>query len=117
MAEAIEEEKKLAEERGDMDVDGYYNICVIVDGGWCKRSYGHGYNASSGVAVIIGTVTQKILYINVRNKSCLVCNQNLKNNKSKPHKCCKNWSGPSTAMESDMPWNHGIRIRHESFRK
>ncbi|GFX47936.1 transposable element Tcb2 transposase [Trichonephila clavipes] len=54
MVKAILDEKQLAESRGDIDSDGYYCITLIVDGGWCKRSYGHGYNASSGVSVLIG---------------------------------------------------------------
>ena len=75
----------------------------IVDGGWCKRSYGHGYNASSGVAVIIGAATQKIIYLSVRNKVCLICNA-IEDGRiiMKEHICTKNWKGPSTAMESDI---------------
>lgn len=46
MMVAIEEEKTLATE---VDDDGMSCITAIVDGGWCKRSYGHGYNAASGV--------------------------------------------------------------------
>lgn len=41
-------EKSLAIEKGKME-DGVPYITVIVDGGWSKRSYGHAYNASSGV--------------------------------------------------------------------
>ncbi|GFT59608.1 uncharacterized protein NPIL_498051 [Nephila pilipes] len=73
MLNAIFEEKKLAELRGDIDSDRYYCITLIVDGGWCKRSYGHGYNASSGVSVLIGMSTQKIVFIGIRNKVCLIC--------------------------------------------
>lgn len=32
--------------------DGTPYITVIADGGWSKRSYGHGYNAASGVVSI-----------------------------------------------------------------
>ncbi|GFS54315.1 uncharacterized protein TNCV_4808331 [Trichonephila clavipes] len=63
MVKAILDEKQLAESRGDIDSDGYYCITLIVDGGWCKRSYGHGYNASSGVSVLLGMSTQKILLV------------------------------------------------------
>lgn len=115
---AINTERSLAEERGDVDRDGFTNICAIVDGGWCKRSYGHGYNSSSGVAVIIGAVTQKILFISVRNKICLICIAIADGRiPDKKHVCSKNWSGPSTAMESDiivegmkyLEENHNIR--------
>lgn len=103
MDAAIDEEKKLAKEGCNVDRDGFYNVCAIVDGGWCKRSYGHGYNASSGVAVIIGALTKKILYIGVRNKVCLICRA-IEDGRtpSKDHMCSKNWTGPSTAMESDI---------------
>lgn len=45
---AIEEEKKLAEEKGEVE-DGVPYITVKVDGGWCRRTYGHGFGAKSGV--------------------------------------------------------------------
>lgn len=48
MKEAGESEKKMAVERGDV-INGVPFITVIVDGGWSKRSYGHGFNAASGV--------------------------------------------------------------------
>ncbi|GFY10133.1 yqaJ domain-containing protein [Trichonephila clavipes] len=102
MVKAILDEKPLAESRGDIDSDGYYCITLIVDGGWCKRSYGHGYNASSGVSVLIGMSTQKIVFIGVRNKVCLICcaiaNGRME---KKDHLCWKNWKGPSTAVEGD----------------
>ncbi|GFT39099.1 yqaJ domain-containing protein [Nephila pilipes] len=102
MLNAIFEEKKLAELRGDIDSDGYHCITLIVDGGWCKRSYGHGYNASSGVSVLIGMSTQKIVFIGIRNKVCLTCSAIANRQmERKDHVCWKNWSGPSTAMESD----------------
>ena len=37
-------------------------ISVIVDGGWSKRSHGHSYNANSGVGVIFGSATKKLLH-------------------------------------------------------
>ncbi|GFS58705.1 uncharacterized protein NPIL_186791 [Nephila pilipes] len=102
MLNAIFEGKKLAELRGDIDSDGYYCITLIVDGGWCKRSYGHGYNASSGVSVLIGMSTSKIVFIGIRNKVCLICSAIANRQmERKDHVCWKNWSGPSTAMESD----------------
>lgn len=101
--QAISEEKQLAEASGSIDSKGYICITVIVDGGWCKRSYGHGYNASSGVAVIIGAATQKVVFVGVRNKLCLLCNA-IADGKmmAKKHVCFRNWSGASTAMEPDI---------------
>ncbi|XP_044760382.1 uncharacterized protein LOC123317835 [Coccinella septempunctata] len=47
MLQASEEEKKIAIEKGNINADGTPFITVIVDGGWCKRSYG--FNAASEV--------------------------------------------------------------------
>ena len=67
MAEAGKEEKRLAEERGDFH-EGIPAITVVVDGGWSKRSHKHSYNAKSGVGVIIGRETGKLLYIGIRTQ-------------------------------------------------
>lgn len=48
MKENGQEEKKIAIEKGNM-LNGIPFITVIGDGGWAKRSYGHGMNSSSGV--------------------------------------------------------------------
>ncbi len=74
MAEAGKEEKRLAEERGDYH-EGVPAITVIVDGGWSKRSHRYSYNAKSGVGIIVGQATGKLLYIGVRNKYCTSCTQ------------------------------------------
>ena len=73
-SEAAVEEKKLAIERNSFH-EGVPAITVIVDGGWSKRSHKHSYNAKSGVAIIIGKKTGKLLYIEVRNKYCTMCTQ------------------------------------------
>jgi hypothetical protein len=98
MLEAGREEKKLAEERGDYH-QGVPAITVIVDGGWSKRSHKHSYNAKSGVAIIIGQATGKLLHIGVRNKYCTACAQGASES---THKCYKNWSGSSSEMETDI---------------
>ena len=54
MAKAGQEEKKIAEENGRFQ--------------WSKRSHKHSYNAKSGVALIIGKETRKLLFIGIRNK-------------------------------------------------
>ena len=66
MAEAGQEEKKIAEENGKFH-EGVLAVTVI-DGGWSKRSHKHRYNAKSGVAIIIGKDTGKLLFIGIRNK-------------------------------------------------
>ena len=96
LIEAGREEKRLAEENGDYH-QGVPAITVIVDGGWCKRSHKHSYNAKSGVAIIIGLRTGKLLHIGVRNKYCANCAQGIEN-----HKCYKNWSESSSQMETNI---------------
>lgn len=56
------EEKKIASLENNLFQD-VPAITVIVDGGWAKRSHKHSYNAKSGVAVIIGQKTKKLLYL------------------------------------------------------
>lgn len=43
------EELDAAIQQGHIDSDGIPYISVYLDGGWSKRSYGHNYNAASGV--------------------------------------------------------------------
>lgn len=49
MEEAAKEEATIAREKGDVDPDGVPYITVYLDRGWSNRSYGHNYNAASGV--------------------------------------------------------------------
>ena len=98
MQEAGKEEKRLAEERGDFN-EGVPAITVIVDGGWSKRSHRHSYNAKSGVGIIIGQATGKLLYIGVRNKYCTACTQGIT---KENHTSFKNWDESSCQMESDI---------------
>ncbi|KAH8036449.1 hypothetical protein HPB51_000571 [Rhipicephalus microplus] len=104
MIKAGKEEKKLAKEAGAFCEDGITPyITVIVDGGWSHRSHGHRYSANSGVAVIIGERTKKLLYLGVRNKLCSTCEHYSRTGKGKKdHVCYKNWNQSSGAMESDI---------------
>ena len=113
MAEAGQEEKRQAIERGDYH-QGVLAITVVGDGGWSKRSHKHSYNAKSGVAVIFGQKTKKLLFLAVRNKFCSVCK--IAENKGQPpreHRCYRNWAGSSGAMESDM-LAEGFRMSERS---
>ena len=76
-------------------------ITVIVDGGWSKRSHKHSYNAKSGVAIIIGKETGKILYLDVRNKYCSIC-QKAGDSTVPQHTCFHNWDESSSALETDI---------------
>ena len=98
MLEAGKEEKRLAIERGDLH-QGIPAITVIVDGGWSKHSHRHSYNAKSGVGIIIGKETGKILHIGTRNKYCTACTQGIP---KENHVCYKNWDQSSSEMETDI---------------
>ena len=74
-------------------------ITVIVDGGWSKRSHKHSYNAKSGVAIIIGKETGKLLHIGVRNKFCHACARKIP---KENHTCYRNWGASSSEMETDI---------------
>ncbi|XP_077484482.1 uncharacterized protein LOC144094390 [Amblyomma americanum] len=104
MTEAGKEEKRLAEAAGDFCEDGCTpKITVVVDGGWSHRSHGHRYCANSGVAIIIGKRTKKLLYLGVRNKLCNTCHfYARKNVEAKKHTCYKNWDQSSGAVEADV---------------
>ena len=57
----------------------------------------------SGVGIIIGIETGKLLHMGVRNKYCSVCTQANEQNKTpQKHDCHKNWDGPSSSMETDI---------------
>ena len=102
MLEAGKEERKHAESSGDY-FQGVPAITVIADGGWSKRSHKHSYNAKSGVAVIIGIHTKKLLFLGVRNKYCSTCSIAKTSGKEIPtHVCFRNWNGSSPAMETDI---------------
>ena len=100
MLEAGKEEKRLAEERGDYH-EGVPAITVIVDGGWSKRSHRHSYNAKSGVALVIGQETKKLLHIGIRNKYCTAWTQGIA---QENHVCFKNWRESSSQMEPISFW-------------
>jgi len=98
------EERRLVIEHGEFH-QGVPSVPVTVDGGWSKRSHKHSYNAKSGMAVIIGKTTKKILFMGVGNKYCSVCS--IAERRQQPptkNMCYKNWSSSSSwkAMEADI---------------
>ena len=103
MAEAGEREKNLAISSNQFH-QGVPSISVdVVDGGWSKRSHKQSYNAKSGVGVVFGLATKKLLFLGVRNKYCSVCAiAEHKEVESPKHLCYRNWSGSSCAMKSDI---------------
>ena len=103
-------ERELAIHQGSFH-HGVLAITVIVDAGWSKRTHKHTYNALSGVGVIFGQQTGKLLYVGVRNKFCAACAT------GKEHTCFKNWKEASSSMETDIilagfkaaETQHGVR--------
>ncbi|KAL4083216.1 hypothetical protein QTP88_028546 [Uroleucon formosanum] len=97
------EEAKLAIQNGEVDNQGRALVTVVADGALSKRSYKTNYNASSGVASIIGYRMKKCLFMSVRNKYCVTC-ERASNTKQivREHKCYKNWTSTSTSTESDI---------------
>ena len=99
---AGEEERTLAisQNRYHQDVP---TVTVILDGGWSKQTHKHTYSVKSGVGVIIGKETGKILFLVVWNKFCSICScaDNLNQHPAK-HTCFKNWNSSSSAMETDI---------------
>ncbi|ODM91394.1 Chromosome-anchoring protein RacA [Orchesella cincta] len=102
---AGEEERRLAIEADEFVMfkgERVPAIKVVCDGSWSKRSYGHSYNSKYGNAAILGVRTGKVLFVGERMTTCKMCQSNERYNRTIPHACHKNWSGPSTAMEADL---------------
>ena len=111
MREAAEEEKRIAIERGSYH-EGVPAITVILDAGWSKRSHKHSYNAKSGVGIIVGMETKKLLYVGVRNRYCSVCAKADTRGEEPPwDECHKNWDGSSSSMEADILLQGSRRLK------
>lgn len=100
---ALLKEIELAKASGQVDSKGNALIRIITDGSWGKRSYGRYFSLLSGCAAIIGLRTNKVIFFDTRNKYCHTCKvAETKDIPVKEHKCNKNYSGPSSGMESDI---------------
>ena len=79
-------------------------ITVLADGSWMKRSYKTGsFNSPPGMVFIVGQKTRKILWIEIKDMYCSVCDRpKVRNGTPKSHTCFKNWSREqsSSSMES-----------------
>jgi len=95
------EEKRLAEELGRVDPDGVVWTEVQGDAAWSKRSYNQRGNSLSGSAVIIGLLTGKPLFADVRNNYCYICKAK-RAGESPAHQCFMNFDGSASAMEADI---------------
>lgn len=93
MAKAAAIERDLAIQSGSLSSDGTPLITVILDGCFCKRSYGSNYSSLSGGACVIGLKTGLILDAEILNRYCHMCRINSKNVE---HDCSFNYSGPAS---------------------
>lgn len=73
MKKAGEEELQMAFKRGDVKF-GRGMTKMIADGSWLQRSYRTGkFDSNALVGIIVGYYTQKVLYMDVKNRFCLRC--------------------------------------------
>ena len=98
---AGKKERSLVIAQGNFH-NGVPAFTVVVDSSWSKQSHKHYYIAKSGVGVISGPATKKILITGVRNKYCSVCAISDRNSSPCPSHQCKNWNRSSCAMESEI---------------
>ncbi|KAE8750852.1 hypothetical protein FOCC_FOCC002280, partial [Frankliniella occidentalis] len=99
----VAEEIELAKQEGRVDPEDNmpFTSCK-TDGGWCARTYGHGFDAKSGVAVSISQRTGKIMTLGTENKFCKECSDAARKgvDPDPDHTCNATYKGPSTGMES-----------------
>lgn len=101
--EALDEEIRLANEMNDVDSAGNALIPVEFDGSWEKRSYSTNFSSLGGCAAIIGLRTKKVLYSDVKQKYCHICQiARSKGTPPRHHKCNRNYEGPSSGMETQI---------------
>lgn len=102
-AEALAEEIRLAIEMNEVDSAGNALISVEFDGSWEKRSYTTNCSSLAGCAAIIGLRTKKILYSDIKQKYCHICQiAKSKGVTPRSHNCRKNYEGPSSGMETQI---------------
>ena len=82
--------------------EGPVDITASYDMGWQKRSSGRAYNSKSGVGVLVGKESGKLLGYSSRISNCKQCEVNDAKNIRKAHDCRFNWHGSSKAMEGDV---------------
>ena len=96
---ALELETVLSSSDGHL---GPVDITASYDMGWQRRSSGRAYNSRSGVGVLIGKESGKLLAYSSRISNCKQCEVNETKKKTKVHDCRLNWQGSSKAMEGDV---------------
>ena len=100
---ALVEEVALSDPLDGADTSASAPLSVSYDAGWSKRGTGRSYDSNTGHGVLIGKSSRKCLDFSVRSKVCDTCDYARRSGEPvKKHKCFKNWSGSSNAMEPDM---------------
>ena len=83
--------------------------------GWQKRSSGNRYDSLSGHAFTIGANSKKNIYCMVSSKMCATCQSAEANGTiAREHKCPKNYSGSSKAMEADAALESYVSLFREN---
>ena len=80
---------------------GIPSITVVVDGGWSERSHKHSYTAKSGVAVIFGSHTRKLLFMSEkRSVPCVLLRQTKALQYVAKDRCYHNWSADLSTLRT-----------------
>ena len=113
MIDNIKEEIWMSHEAGqptqqDSNAVLRQGLTVSIDMGWQKRSSGTQYDSPSGVSLMIGGLSKKILQRHVCGKLCSICSKSktctiVKERVSRAintHRCPLNYEGTSKGMEA-----------------
>lgn len=77
-------------------IDDVVRIAVSFDMGWTTRGTGRSYDSLTGMAVLIGYFTKKVLTYVCLNRKCRQCDIG---HKAGDHDCRKNFKGSAKLME------------------
>jgi hypothetical protein len=110
----LSEEVEATRERQTDETDESVNLSASFDAGWSKRGTGRSYNSNTGHGVLIGKETGKIISYDIKSKVCAVCEYaSRKRITVRKHKCYKNWSGSSKAMEPALAVDMMKKVNNE----
>ena len=84
--------------------EGIPAIMVIVDGGWSKRAHKRCYNAKSGIGIIIGKETGKILFVGVHSPVLLLCPRCLPIVQVQDKVMWRSWNQLNQEVEMTVTW-------------
>jgi len=109
----VEEKEKLVQKGVQMDQHGNLVDEGITDAGWQKRSYNHNCNSLSGVGVLVGKETGKVMDFEVLTVNCKKCaTAETIGKEVEPHNCTALWKGSAKSMEPEMAARMWSRSGH-----